>query len=126
MNNHHSIERSNNMNFLARIFFVFAFCSSLVFASVNPTNDTMLTLSAKDQAETMAAAVGSSCVGKSAMYMGTVPEGPDINDALWSVACENGKNYLVKLFPGAAGETRTIACDELNAQSGIACFQKLQ
>jgi hypothetical protein len=114
------------MSFLVRIVFLFAFCSSLAFASANPMNDTMLTLSTKDQAQVMGAAVGSSCVGKSAMYMGTVPQGADANSALWSVACESGKNYMVKLSPDTTGETKTVDCDVLKAQSGIACFEKLQ
>jgi hypothetical protein len=100
--------------------------SPLAMASDNPTNDTMQTLTAADQADTLGQAVGNGCVGKTAFYVGTITAaGADMNSALWSVACANGQSYMVKLMPDKAGTTHTIECGEFKAKSGLSCFQKL-
>src|SRR6185437_1797001 len=87
-------------------------------------NDYLLSLSPARQAQMLGQAVGSTCTGKTAFFMGIgVPNFPK-RQALWSVKCTNGATYAVKVNPN--GASQAIECTVFTSMDGFACFKKIQ
>lgn len=87
-------------------------------------NDYLLSLSPARQAQTLGQAVGRTCTGKTAFFMGIgIPNFPK-RQALWSVKCADGSAYAVKVNPN--GASQAIECTVFTSMDGFACFKKIQ
>lgn len=45
-------------------------------------------------------------------------------DAIWNVACRNGKSYSIMIYNDAQGSTKVISCAMLKALNAGECFRK--
>ena len=86
----------------------------------NVANDHILSLTKQQQARILGSAVGKSCVGKSAFFMGLGDEG----SAFWSVRCANGRTYVVAIAADSAGNTSSTSCSTFKAKTHVDCFKK--
>ena len=86
----------------------------------NVANDRILSLTKQQQARILGSAVGKSCVGKSAFFMGLGDEG----SAFWSVRCANGRTYVVAIAADDAGTTSSASCSTFKAKAHVDCFKK--
>jgi hypothetical protein len=93
------------------------------YAAGGQANDYLLSLSPAHQAEMLGRAVGKTCTGKTAFYMGIGVPGHPKRQALWSVKCTNGSSYAVKVNPN--GAVQAIECTVFTAMDGLACFKKI-
>jgi len=86
----------------------------------NAANERILSLPAHQQARVMGTAIGKSCVGKTAFFMGLGDEG----SAFWSVRCANGRTYAVAVAPDEDGSTTSMSCASFTAKTHVQCFKK--
>jgi len=86
----------------------------------NAANERILSLPAHQQARVMGTAVGKSCVGKAAFFMGFGDE----ESAFWSVRCADGRTYAVAIAPDEAGTATSMSCASFTAKTRVACFKK--
>jgi hypothetical protein len=89
--------------------------------SGNRVNDRLLSLSAAEQAATIAHNVGQSCVGTEAFAMGVTTAGKAKGFAYWSVRCQDGRSFAIQIAPN--GEFSVVDCQLLKA-NGKQCFKK--
>jgi hypothetical protein len=89
--------------------------------SGNPTHDRLLSLSPREQAQTIGKNVGHDCVGTAAFPMGIVNTAKLKGLAYWSVRCKDGRSFAIQIAPNA--ETFVIDCQTLKA-NGKECFKK--
>jgi len=76
---------------------------------------------ADQQAKALGQVAGEGCAGKTAFFMGMLPD----NRASWSVLCTNGKSYNVSISPDAGGSTKVLECSVLKTIGRVDCFKKL-
>jgi hypothetical protein len=93
------------------------------YAAGGQANDYLLSLSPAHQAEMLGNAVGKTCTGKTAFFMGVGVPGHPKRQALWSVKCTNGTSYAVKVNPN--GAVQAIECTVFTSMDGFACFKKI-
>jgi hypothetical protein len=89
--------------------------------SLNPTNDLLLSLSPKEQAEKLGKVVelfGDACKGKTAFYMGKAED----HAAFWSVRCTNGNSYQAEIRPDGTGGI--VECSIMRDIVRVPCFKK--
>jgi hypothetical protein len=89
--------------------------------SGNRVNDRLLSLSAAEQANTIAKNVGQGCVGTDAFPMGVTSKGKARGFAYWSVRCKDGRSFALQIAPN--GEIFVVDCRLLQA-NGKECFKK--
>ena len=89
--------------------------------SGNSINDRLLSMSAAEQATTIAHNVGQNCVGAEAFPMGVTNSGKARGFAYWSVRCKDGRSFAIQIAPN--GETQVVDC-RLLKENGKECFKK--
>lgn len=57
-----------------------------------------------------------------AFYQGSDKKGA----AFWNIQCTPGKSYVIKMENDAAGSSRILDCQVLNAVNGGTCFTKFK
>jgi hypothetical protein len=90
--------------------------------SGNPAHDALMAQSAAARAIMLAATVrssGDSCTGTRAFFQGL----SSTREAIWNVACSNGKAYGITVQPDPTGSTKVLDCAVLKAL-GSDCFKK--
>jgi hypothetical protein len=91
-----------------------------VTARRNTTNEHLMSLTKQQQARLLGTAVGESCVGKSAFFMGIGDNG----SAFWSVRCADGRTYAVAIAADDAGTASVMKCATFKATAHVDCFKK--
>ena len=93
------------------------------YAAGGQANDYLLSLSPAHQAQMLGKAVGPTCTGKTAFFMGIGIPGHPKRQAIWSVKCANGSAYAVQVNPN--GASQAIECTVFAAMDGLTCFKKI-
>ena len=86
----------------------------------NVTNEHLMSLTKRQQARLLGTAVGESCVGESAVFMGIGDNG----SAFWSVRCVDGRTYAVAIAADDAGTASAMKCATFKATAHVDCFKK--
>jgi hypothetical protein len=89
----------------------------------NALNDALLAKAPAEQAKVLAAAVGDGCHGRRAFYDGIGHEGLADKQAFWSLACRDGRSFLIQLSPSDQ-DNKVLECATLATVAGMRCFTK--
>jgi hypothetical protein len=87
----------------------------------NTTNDFYLSQGPAEQAQLLGEASGK-CDGERAFFMGL-----DQNKiAFWSLRCQDGRSFMVSVYPDRKGSAMAMECGLLNKlRTGRKCFRPL-
>ena len=85
----------------------------------NTAHDQLMALSDRTRILSLATIVKNGCIGTGAFFMGMASN----HSAYWSVACANGKSYVVQVAPDANGSTAVLNCAVLS-RAEINCFDR--
>ena len=94
-------------------------------ASENAVNDGLLKLPPREQRAVLQDVVGDGCRVTRAFFSGVARKGIAKGRAFWSVACADGRTFMVMIPPNVDG-TRVIECSKLKALGIGSCFKKLE
>jgi len=89
----------------------------------NPFTDRLLALPEQQRIELLAKGVRHNCVGTRAFFMGVTASGRARGTAYWSLACNNGRNYVIQINPDKKGTSIVADCRVLQG-TGRECFQQ--
>jgi hypothetical protein len=90
--------------------------------SGNPASDALLAMPEQQRIELLGQSVRHNCVGTRAFLMGVTASGRARGYAYWSVACTNGKSYVIQIAPDKKGSAIVEDCRVLQG-TGRECFQ---
>lgn len=96
----------------------------IALGSDNPVNDALLKKPAHEQKEILQEVVGDGCRATRVFFNGIAKRGPAKGRAFWSVACADGRTFMV-MIPPNVDDTRVIECRRLKALGIRDCFKKL-
>jgi hypothetical protein len=85
----------------------------------NAGHDQLMALPDRTRLLSLATIVKKNCVGTRAFFMGMASN----HNAYWSVACANGKSYVVEIAPDEKGSTLVLNCATLSREK-INCFER--
>jgi hypothetical protein len=104
---------------IAFVLFPFAFAPATMAESGAGTH--LLGLGPQARAMTLGKVVGGGCIGQTAFYMGNSTS-PFISDnVLWSVRCQDGREFAIEERPNR--NDRVLGCAALKAQYARECFK---
>jgi hypothetical protein len=89
----------------------------------NPVTDHLLALPEDQRIATLGKMVHHDCVGTRAFLMGLTRTGRARDTAYWSVACDNGKSYVIQINRDKKGTSFVADCRVLEG-TGRECFQQ--
>jgi hypothetical protein len=95
--------------------------AALAANSGNPFSDQLLALPESQRIEILATSVRHNCVGTRAFLMGTTASGRARGYAYWSVACTNGRSFVIQIAPDKKGTAIVEDCRILQG-TGRECF----
>jgi hypothetical protein len=90
--------------------------------SGNPTTDRLLEQPESQRVGILAGIAHHGCVGTQAFLMGVTKAGPARGTAYWSIACSDGKNYVIQINRDKNGTSFVADCKILEG-SGRECFK---
>jgi hypothetical protein len=96
--------------------------AAMAAGSGNPTTDRLLALPQNQRVAVLGNIVHHHCVGTDAFLMGVTASGPARGTAYWSVACNDGKNYIVQINRDKNGTSFVADCKILEG-TGRECFK---
>jgi hypothetical protein len=97
--------------------------SAIAAGSGNPVTDTLLAMPEPQRTELLGRTVRHDCVGTRAFLMGVTASGPARGTAYWSVACTNGRSYVIQIDRDKKGTSFVADCRVLQG-TGRECFQQ--
>jgi hypothetical protein len=89
----------------------------------NPVTDRLQALPEEQRTAMLGRMVHHDCVGTRAFLMGVTQTGRARGTAYWSVACDNGKNYVIQINRDKKGTSFVADCRVLQG-TGRECFQQ--
>ena len=92
----------------------------------NPAQDRLAAMSEVDRSEALAIFVQSSGHPCRTVARTFFQGEDDKGNVLWNVECSGGVSYVVQIKNDVKGSTRVLACNRLEAASGMRCFKKLE
>lgn len=95
---------------------------SLQSDPMNVSNSSILSLAPSLQTVALSKAVEAGCVGDRSFYMG---DDRSNGYAFWSLACSDGREFLVELLPDREGTTKVLDCPTAKLTAGVTCFKQL-
>jgi hypothetical protein len=95
--------------------------AAMAAATGNPTTDKLLALPEPQRIALLGKSVSRDCVGTRAFLMGITASGRARGYAYWSVACTNGRNYVIQIAPDKKGTALVEDCRILHG-TGRECF----
>ena len=92
----------------------------------NPAQDRLAAMPEVDRSEALAIFVQSSGHPCRTVARTFFQGEDDKGNVLWNVECSGGVSYVVQIKNDVKGSTRVLACNRLEAASGMRCFKKLE
>jgi hypothetical protein len=89
----------------------------------NRYNEVLTSAVASDQAWMLGKAVGDSCSGREAFFMGSGKSGIGKDWAFWSLRCSGGQEFEVGIPPD--GPAKILECTTLESLHAGKCFRKI-
>jgi hypothetical protein len=89
----------------------------------NPVTDRLLALPEEQRIETLGKMAHHNCTATRAFLMGVTNSGPARGTAYWSVACTNGRSYVIQINRNKSGTSFVLDCRNL-AGTGRECFKQ--
>jgi hypothetical protein len=89
----------------------------------NPSTDRLLAMPEQQRIEVLARSIRRDCTGTRAFLMGVTRTGRARGTAYWSVACTNGRSYVIQMDADKKGTSFVADCRVL-AGTGRECFQQ--
>jgi hypothetical protein len=108
---------------LAALFAVGLIAAKAAEPTGNPFTDRLLAMPEQQRIELLARSIRNGCVGTRAFFMGVTRTGRARGTAYWSVACTNGRNYVIQIDPDKKGTSFVASCRVLEG-TGRECFQQ--
>lgn len=96
--------------------------AALAAGSGNPLTDSLLAMPEPQRIELLGQSVRHDCVATRAFLMGVTASGPARGTAYWSVACTNGRNFVIQINRDKKGTSFVADCRVLQG-TGRECFQ---
>jgi hypothetical protein len=89
----------------------------------NVANERLLNQLSAEQARLLGEAVGPSCKGRVAFFMGL----DDHKIGHWSLRCTDAREFMVNVYPDRTGSISKVECTLLHSlKTGISCFKPLR
>jgi hypothetical protein len=108
---------------MAALFFGAAFVPAFAASTGNPVTDRLLALPEEQRIATLGRLAHHNCVGTRAFLMGVTRTGTARGTAYWSVACTNGRSYVIQINRDRKGTSFVADCRVLEG-TGRQCFQE--
>jgi hypothetical protein len=108
---------------LAAVFLGAAHWVAIAAPSGNPLTNDLLAMPEDQRIAVLGKSIGHNCVGTRAFLMGVTASGRARGYAYWSVACTNGRSYVLQIAPDKRATTIIEDCRVLQG-TGRECFQQ--